>query len=326
MSHNHEIELSVVVPVFNEAAGIANFHQNLINALDRTELSSYEIIYCNDGSSDNSLEELTKIAADNQSVSVISFTRNFGKEYALTAGISASVGDAVLSIDGDGQHPVNLLDEFITRWRGGARLVIGLRDSSQGSSFNRRLGSSLFHWLFNHMSNQTLLPGSTDYRLIDVSVRQEFLRLNEDSRITRGLIDWLGFEPEYVHFEANSNDSGSESFSFSKQLALASSSFTSLAVRPLYLFGYLGIFITITSLIAGLIIIFEQFLLNDPLAWDFTGSAMLAILIIFFVGIILMSQGILSLYVSSLLKQSKNRPLYIIDRRNSVNINAPKTK
>lgn len=320
MSHQSNVELSVVVPVFNEATGIAIFHQNLHEALESTELKSYEIIYCDDGSSDESVQTLHSIADRDKFVKIVALTRNFGKEYALTAGIESSIGDAVLSLDGDGQHPVNLIDQFVKKWRAGSRLVIGVRDTGHGAALGRRISSKAFHWLFNHMSSQTLLLGSTDYRLIDQSVRLEFLKLKENNRITRGLIDWLGFQPDYIYFQANDNDSGSDSFSLSSQLALASSSFTSLAVKPLYIFGYLGIFIAASSFILGMIVLIEQLLLGDPLLWNFTGTAMLAILIIFLVGIILMSQGVLSLYISSILNQSKDRPLYVVDHKNSVGI------
>jgi hypothetical protein len=164
-----------------------------------------------------------------------------------------------------------------------------------------------------------MVPRSSDYRLIDRSVQQEFIRLQEPDRMTRGLIDWLGFERAYIEYPASArvNGSGTAGYSIAALTKLAANSFVSLSPTPLYLSGYIGILITVGSLLLGAFIIIEQLILGDPWQLKFTGTAMLSTLVLFLVGILLISQGIMALYISHIHSQSKNRPLYIIDQAGS---------
>jgi dolichol-phosphate mannosyltransferase len=170
------------------------------------------------------------------------------------------------------------------------------------------------------LAGQELVPGSTDFCLIDQAVQQAFLNFKEDGRITRGLIDWLGFRREFIYFEARARADGSSSYSRQQLMGLAANSFVSLSPKPLYLFGYLGVLITVAALLLGTSVLIEQVILGDPWHWKFTGTAMLGILTLFLVGIILLSQGILSLYISHIHSQSKGRPLYVIDYSGSSGI------
>ena len=312
--------LSVVVPLYNESAGVANFHASLIQVVDDVSAGSYEIIYCDDGSADNTGSVIKQLRAGDSQIKLISLSKNFGKENALAAGISQATGQAIIMLDGDGQHPVELIPKFVDAWKAGAQVVVGVRSENQKEGFTKRFGSKVFYKLFNSLTGQKMLAGSTDFRLIDKVVQQAFLELKESDRITRGLIDWLGFKRELIYFTANARQAGSASYSNRKLIRLATDSFVSLSPTPLYLFGYLGVFITFSSLLLGLSVILEQLILGDPWHWKFTGTAMLGILIIFLVGIVLMSQGILSLYISHIHTQSKQRPLYIIDYGKSAGI------
>ncbi len=312
--------ISVVVPLYNEAAGLATFHKALVKQLNAVSKDSYELIYCDDGSLDDTAKVVQKFIASNKKVRLLRLTRNFGKENALTAGISVAKGQAIIMIDGDGQHPVELLPEFIASWKKGSRVVIGLRSRSKNENYIKRLSSNWFYKIFNQLTNNELVSGATDFRLIDRSVQQAFLAIEETDRITRGLIDWLGFQPTYISFDVRPRIAGNASYSNRKLIRLAANSFVSLSPKPLYMFGYLGILITFSAFILGLAVLIEQLLLGDPLHWKFTGTAMLGILILFLVGIVLMSQGILSLYISHIHSQSKGRPLYVVDYNQSVGI------
>jgi dolichol-phosphate mannosyltransferase len=305
--------ISFTIPLHNEAAGIADFHAQLEKmAVNATE-DSYEIVYCDDGSSDQTGDIVRKICRTNPHVILIQLSRNFGKESALSAAIHQAHGQAIIMLDGDGQHPISAIPAFITSWRAGNKVVVGQRTGKDTETLTKRLGSWLFYSLFNRMTNQKLVAGTTDYRLIDRSVQQAFLALPETDRITRGLIDWLGFSRAYVPITRIARMSGTPSYSLRKLVVLATNSFVSLSSVPLYLFGYLGLIITTLSTILGLSVIVEQILLRDPWHWRFTGSAMLGILIVFLVGIVLISQGVISLYLSRVYTQAKQRPLYIID-------------
>lgn len=312
-----QVVLSLVVPVYNEGAGLLLFHDSLIKSLKAQQ--DYEIIYIDDGSADDTASVVKDLARSDESVRLLKLSRHFGKENALTAGINQATGQAIITIDGDGQHPVRLVDEFIDKWRQGARVVVGVRLPG-GVPMIKRLSSRAFYTVFNHGTGQKLVPGSTDFRLIDKEVKLAFQSLPERDRITRGLIDWLGFERDYVYFEAGPRMKGKPGYSLRQLLQLAANSFVSLSPKPLYIFGYLGLLITAAAFLLGVAVIVEQLLLGDPWAWDFTGSAMLAIMILFLVGLILLSQGILSMYVSHIHSQSKGRPLYVIDKSGSIGI------
>ena len=319
MNHVTDGLISVVIPLYNEAAGITQFHEQLSAVLENTS-PGYEIIYVDDGSSDGSATLIRSLAQKDTHVRLVALSRNFGKESALAAGIAQASGKAVIMLDSDGQHPVEIIPDFIKAWHDGAQVVIGLSQNKQGEGVFKRVGSKLFYKIFNKAADQPLIPGSTDYRLIDAEVREAFLRLDENDRITRGLIDWLGFERTYIHFVTKQRAHGTATYNRRKLISLAANSFVSLTSTPMFLFGYLGLIITALSFILGTAILIEQLLLEDPLNWNFTGTAMLGVLIIFLVGIVLLSQGILSLYVAHIHTQSKQRPLYIINHAASAGI------
>jgi dolichol-phosphate mannosyltransferase len=316
MTDTARSKLSIVVPLYNESATLRPFHKSLLKVLGNLKLP-YELIYCDDGSNDNTSEIAVELCADNSSVKLIKFSRNFGKESALSAGIKAATGNAIISIDGDGQHPVEVIPEFVKLWHSGAQTVIGVRDNTKHAGQFKRFSSWAFYKIFNKITDQELTQGSTDFRLIDRSVQQEFLKLEETDRITRGLIDWLGFRREYVYFTPKPREEGSSSYSHSKLIKLAMNSFVSLTPRPLFIFGYLGCFITLGALIVGCAVFIEQILFGDPWHWKFTGTAMLGILTVFLVGLVLLSQSILALYISHAHNQTLRRPLYIIDHAGS---------
>jgi glycosyltransferase involved in cell wall biosynthesis len=310
--------LSVVVPLYNEAGGLQRFHDGLLEVVKGLTYD-FEIIYVDDGSEDDTTKIIRQFSLKNESVKLLKLSRNFGKENALTAGITAARGPAILMLDGDGQHPVESIPEFFEKWQNGAKVVVGIRQGKV-AGWMKRTSSRLFYKLFNRLTGQQLKAGSTDFRLLDRSVQQVFLELKERDRITRGLIDWLGFKRDYVYFKASPRMHGEAAYSSQQLINLATNSFVSLSPKPLYMIGYLGVFITAGALVLGSVVFFEQIILNDPFNWNFTGTAMLGILTLFLVGIVLLSQGILSLYVSHIHSQSKGRPLYVIDAQQSIGI------
>ncbi|HVO86431.1 MAG TPA: glycosyltransferase family 2 protein, partial [Candidatus Binatia bacterium] len=314
-----EPKISFVIPVYNESAGLDDFHSSLVNCLDKSGLDDREIIYVNDGSTDGSLKKLNVVAKNDKSVRVLALSRNFGKEIATTAGIQAAHGAAVITIDGDGQHPVELIPEFIGRWQAGAKVVIGLRISNHKEGLVKRFGSKLFYGLFNRFTGAKLIPGSTDFRLIDRTVQAEFNRMSEHNRITRGLIDWLGFEREYIKFKAKPRQSGDAGYSFKKLFKLAIDSTISLSLSPLYIAAIFGAVVLPLSMLLGLFMLTDA-ALSDPLNLNATGSAYVIVLILFLIGVLLVSQGIIGLYLSHIHTETQNRPLYIVDKASSVNI------
>lgn len=304
--------ISIIIPCYNEEGNIKPFFKHLSSVLKNDGVNNYELIYVNDGSKDNTLVELNKLSREHKLVRVINLSRNFGKEIATTAGIHQSKGDAVIMIDADGQHPPELIAEFIRRWRNGAKVVVGVRKSNQKEGIVKKYGSKLFYMLFNSMTESTLTPGATDFRLIDKVVKNEFMRMTERNRITRGLIDWLGFNQEFVYFVANARTIGEASYSTSKLIKLALNSFISLSLKPLYFSAYAG---AIILPLVVLLIIFSivETIIGDPMHLNITGSAYIGMVTLFLVGVILLSQGIVALYLSRIHTETQNRPLFVIN-------------
>ncbi|MCL2869307.1 glycosyltransferase family 2 protein [Candidatus Saccharibacteria bacterium] len=311
------MKLSIVVPAYNEAASIEKFHRSLVDVLK--SIGSHEIIYVDDGSRDGTLDKLYQLTTS-ETVKIVSLSRNFGKEAALTAGLAQAKGDAIIMLDSDGQHPVELIPEFIAAWQAGSQVVIGVRKQNKHHSVIARAGSWLFNVLLHLISSSKVVPGATDFRLIDSSVKDEFLKLTEKRRITRGLIDWLGFDTKYIYFNQKNRIAGKPSYNFRKLTGLAIHSFVASGPTPLYLFGWVGGFITIISGIVGLFVIIEALILRDPMHLDITGSGALGLLVLFLVGIVLVSQAVTALYISSIHTEALNRPLYVIDKKKSKNL------
>jgi dolichol-phosphate mannosyltransferase len=305
------LELSVVVPVYNEANGIEEFHRQL-KALLSDNGWSYEIIYVDDGSLDASSEIIDRLAKTDSTVHPLHLSRNFGKEISTTAGLHMSIGQASIMIDADGQHPIKLIPDFVHKWQAGTKVVVGVRTANRNEGIIKHYGSKLFYGLLKMLGVPNIIPGATDFRLIDRQVLTTFNKLTEHKRVTRALIDWLGFDREYIHFTANSREIGSASYSYKKLLHLAIDGFVSLSFTPLYLSGYLGMFITLSSFLAGLFVVIEKYFFHDPFKLGITGTALLAIFIMFLVGILLIGQGLLALYVARVYTEVQNRPLYIL--------------
>lgn len=305
--------ISIIVPVYNERAGLAMFHQELTAVLATMPEHTYEIVYCNDGSTDGSADIIRTLHKNDPRVRLLSLSRNFGKEITTTAGLHAATGEAIITLDADGQHPVELLPKFIAKWQAGKKVVIGVRTANEREGTIKRYGSKLFYRLFSRLAAVQLVPGATDYRLIDKSVQAEFARMNERNRITRGLIDWLGFDRDYIYFKAKARQAGEASYSVRKLVKLAVDSIISLSISPLYMVAYIGAIVLPVSVLIGVVML-GNVILGDPLALHATASAYVIVFMLFLIGVLLVSQGIIGLYLSHIHTETQNRPLYIIDK------------
>jgi polyisoprenyl-phosphate glycosyltransferase len=314
--------LSAVIPLYNESAGFEAFNDSLVAVLHDIGMP-YELVYVNDGSVDGTLSKLQLVAKHNPAVRIVSLTRNFGKEVATTAGIHTARGNAIVTLDADGQHPVELIPKLVARWQAGAKVVIGIRTSNQKEGFVKRYGSALFYGLFSKLMGIKLQPGLSDFRIIDRSVQQEFVRMTERNRITRGLIDWLGYSPEYIKFAAKQRLAGDASYSFRKLVKLAVDSVISLSISPLYIAAYIGGVILPLSLLIGLGMLLNL-IARDPFGLHVTAGAYVLVLILFLIGVLLLSQGIIGLYLSHIHTETQNRPLYVIDTERSLRLNENK--
>lgn len=303
--------ITVVVPVYNEAPNLPTLYKTICSAVEKLPYL-FELVFIDDGSRDDSVRRLQTIAKRDNRVHVIEFARNFGKEAAISAGLHTAHGAAALMIDADMQHPPEMINQFITKWRAGADVVVGVRTYHRTESWFKRVSSRLFYRLLGMVSQTAVTPHASDYRLVDRRVIDAFTQLTERSRITRGLIDWLGFKRDYVHFEAAPRRFGQRGYSYRKLFGLAMHSFTSFSFVPLKFAGYLGGILVLTAGPTGLFVYIEKYLMNDPLQLHFTGTAMLALMLLFSVGVILACMGMVAMYIARIHIEVMNRPLYVV--------------
>ena len=293
------MKISFVIPVYNEEKGFLKFYNSLLLPELEKIKYDYEVILVNDGSKDKSLEVIQKLADEDKRIKVLSFSRNFGKEVALTAGIREAEGDGILT-------------------------MIGVRGKYEKHGLIAKAGSKLFYAMLRAMGVKDTVPGSTDFRLIDRCVADEYNKLTEHGRITRGLMDWMGFKKVYIDYIYGNRLAGKPSYNFSKLFGLAIDSFISLSTTPLLIFAWIGGFITIASFILGVFVLIEEFAMGDPIGLKWTGTTCVSIFITFLIGLVMISQSVTALYVSHIHAEAQGRPLYIIDRKNSRNLKKEK--
>lgn len=310
--------ISVVVPVYNEEAGIIDFlDEQLGPVLNELDYET-EVILVNDGSRDKTLEKIDKTKMrKKKNLKLITFARNFGKEVALSAGINFAKGDAVILIDADGQHPVEMIPKMLEKWEEGAEIVTAVRDEN---TTKHKLGSKVYYTMMKMFGNRDIVVGAMDFRLISRNIADGFNEFTERNRLTRGLIDWMGVEQTYIKVKTKNRKNGKPTYSAKRLRTLTIDSLVSASRTPLLIFGYIGIFITIASLILGLFILIQQYILGDPLGLDWSGAVAMSVFVSFLVGLVLISQAVTALYISQIHTEAKGRPLYIVDKKKSFGI------
>ncbi|HSW99008.1 MAG TPA: glycosyltransferase family 2 protein [Candidatus Saccharimonadales bacterium] len=305
--------ISIIVPIHNEAQNIPLLYKELTKHTARVHYQ-FEFLFVDDGSTDDSPTELQRLTGKDERVRVLEFARNFGKEAAVSAGLDAAWGEAAIILDADLQHPPALIPKFITAWEKGNDVVIGVRRYSKEEGRLKRLTSDWFYSLLHMVAHTQITPHASDFRLLDKKVIRVFRQLTERDRITRGLIDWLGFKRAYINFTAPPRKHGAAAYGWGKLIVLAINSFTGYSLFPLKLAGYLGLFILLLAVPAGSFLCLERFVLRDPWHWNITGTALLAIMILVLVGIMLGCLGLISLYIARIHSEVSNRPLYVVRR------------
>lgn len=302
--------ISIIVPVYNEADNLPLLYKELS---DRSRMLPYqfEMLFVDDGSQDDSIKVLNRFAKRDRRVRLIRFSRNFGKEAAVTAGLHAARGNAALIMDADMQMPPSLMEQFIRKWESGAEVVVGVF-KSRNLSLVKKAGAKVFYNIMRRISHTKITPNATDYRLLDRKVINVFNQFTERNRITRGLIDWLGFERDYIYFEQQPRKFGTPGYTFRKLLNLAMNSFTAYSLLPLRLAGYIGAAILAISIPMGIFLYVERYVLGDYLHLGINGTTMLAMLTVFMVGLVLTCLGLMAMYIAHIHAEVTNRPLYVV--------------
>ena len=316
--------ISIIIPAYNEAAALPQLHVRLGEALAPLRATyACELIFVDDGSTDATASVIESICAADPDARFIELSRNFGKEIAVSAGLQHAHGDAAIILDADLQHPPQLIPTFVQLWEKGADTVIGVREKNAQEGLVKRAGSDLFYKIMNRIGSTKITPYATDFRLVDRKMIDAFNSFTERNRMTRGLFDWMGFKKEYVSFVAPPRMDGDARYRTGQLFRLAMTSFVTHSLLPLKLAGYAGVIITTCAGVLGLFVLIEQVVLNDPLGFNFSGAAMLAVFTLFLVGIVLSCLGLIALYIANIHSEVVNRPLYVIRKKN---VDSPKTR
>jgi dolichol-phosphate mannosyltransferase len=306
--------ISLILPCYNEQDSIAFAYKQITNFWQKKiKKYDYEIIFIDDGSYDNSLSEIQKILKKDSKVKLLEFSKNFGKEIALTAGINNCQGDSCLMLDVDLQYPIESIPDFIQKWEEGFEVVIGVRERKETKNIIEKIGSFLFYKVMGIISETMIVPGALDYRMLDRKAIDSFNRFTERGRITRNLIDWMGFKQTYILYKEKARLRGEASFTFVKRFKLAFDGFISHSLVPLKLAGYLGLFITLTTGITGVFALITQIMLfYRTQSLIFSAPFLLGLLNSFLIGIVLICLGLMALYIANIHTEVINRPIYIL--------------
>jgi glycosyltransferase involved in cell wall biosynthesis len=305
-------KLSVVIPAFNEEKNISFLVSEVVKTLNSTKYD-FELILVDDGSKDNTLNEIKVQAEIHHNVFYIELSKNFGKDYALKSGIDLANGDAVITMDADLQHPPHLLPQMLKYWDEGYDIIYTYREDANPHVKNyQKVASRLFYKGINALSDITLENGISDFRLMDQKVVHELRKIEEYEIFFRGMVKWVGFIQKGIPYTPAQRHTGEASYSFINLAKLAVGSIMAFSVRPLYIATGLGLFFSLASLLYIPYIAISYFAGYDALS----GWASLIATISFFGGIQLLVLGIIGMYLGKIFLQTKHRPNYIIRSTN----------
>lgn len=298
--------ISIVFPVFNEAGNIESLLQRVEQHVPKQY--GYEYLFIDDGSSDETLALIKKLGKTDRRVKYLSFTRNFGHQHALRAGLDTAVGAAVISMDGDGQHPAELLPKMIREWERGAKIVYTRRANDPNLSAMKNLTSNFFYRLINLMSETKIEVGAADFRLLDREVVETLKALPESTLFLRGLVTWSGYSAKALDYRPGRRSWGKSKYTYPRMLQLAVDAITSFSIVPLRLATVIGFFMAMATGLYGLYAIIAWF--TD---WQvITGWPSVIISVLFIGGLQLMILGIIGEYIGKIFMETKKRPLYIV--------------
>ncbi len=306
-------KVSVVIPMYYEEEVAQICYDRVSSVLEKLKKEyDYEIIFVNDGSKDKTLSILKEIANKNNKVKIISFSRNFGHQSAVTAGIKEVSGDAIVIMDADLQDPPELIPDMLKLWEDGYEVIYGKRNTRKGESAFKLLTAKMFYSFLNAMSEVEIPKNTGDFRLVDRSVIDVINNLPEHNKFLRGLFSWVGFEQKEFLYDRPKREFGETKYPFKKMMKLAKDGIISFSTKPLKIVGGLGIFSILLSMI---ILIYS--ILSYALNWNnlADGWTSIMVCITFFAGVQLFSLWIMSEYISRIYDESKGRPEYIIKEK-----------
>ncbi len=310
--------ISIVIPVLNEAANVDRLVTRLTPVLDQLPDATWELVFVDDGSQDGTLERLRTLNADDSRIKAISFSRNFGKEIALAAGIRYATGDAVILMDADLQHPPELLSKFVARWRDGYQIVYGERQDRDTDGTLRRLVSVAFYKIFNALVKTDIPEGAGDFRLLDRKAADAMNRMREASRFNKGLFSWIGFKTVGVPYTVAAREGGGGSrWNIRRLVHFALDGLTAFSTLPLRLSTLLGLIVSIVAFAYAIVTIVKTMVFGV----DVPGYPSIIISVMLFAGVQLIVLGIIGEYLGRVYEEVKARPLYLVAEE--IGVDAP---
>ena len=304
-------KISLVIPMYYEEQVAEECYKRVTNVLKNIEEYDYEIIFINDGSKDKTLEILEKIAKEDNKVKVISFSRNFGHQAAVTAGLKYTTGNAIIIMDADLQDPPELIPDMLNYWKNGYDVIYGKRKKREGESAFKLLTAKVFYETLNKLSDVEIPKDTGDFRLVDRKVVDVVNNLLEHNKFLRGLFSWVGFKQYAYEYERKERFAGKTKYPFKKMMKLAKDGIFGFSTKPLKIVGGLGI---ISVIISIAILIYA--ILSYTYSWNNLTSGWTSIMctMTFLGGVILLSLWMIGEYIGRIYEETKQRPQYIIDK------------
>lgn len=310
--------ISVVVPMYFEEEVAQECYNRLKSVMLQNDIN-YEFVFVNDGSTDRTIEILSEIAANDYRTKIVNFARNFGHQIAVTAGIAAAKGDAIVIIDADLQDPPEVIPELIAKWEEGYEVVYAKRKQRKGETWFKLLTAKYFYKFLNYMSDIDIPKDTGDFRIIDRKVADVFNQMTERNRFIRGMMSWVGFRQTYVEYERDERFAGETKYPLKKMIKFASDGIIAFSTKPLRIVMTLGLLSVLISIIVLLYTITVKIIGTGTQ----TGWASIMVAITFFSGIQLLGLGIVGQYIARIYDESKNRPIYIV--KETINIEQEET-
>lgn len=300
--------VSIVVPVFNETEVINTFYDRVKRVLNSLDSFSYEIIFIDDGSKDDSHKKLVDLANSDPGVKVIKFSRNFGHQIAITAGVDVAEGDAVVVIDADLQDPPEVIKKFVEKWEEGYDVVYGIREKREGENKFKLFTASLFYRMLKPLVKIDIPVDVGDFRLMSKRAVEQIRKLREKDRFVRGLVSWIGFKQTGVYYSRDKRYAGETKYPFRKMIKFAFDGITSFSSVPLKLASWLGYFTSFLAFVYACSVFIQK-----ALGYTVQGWATIMVGMLFLGGVQLICLGIMGEYIGRIFSEIKPRPMYIIE-------------
>ncbi|MDQ0244133.1 dolichol-phosphate mannosyltransferase [Bacillus fengqiuensis] len=301
------VKYSIIIPVYNEELVVRETYKRLKAVMEQTD-GLYELLFVNDGSKDKTIDILKELSVRDETVKYLDFSRNFGHQIAITAGMDYAAGEAVVIIDADLQDPPELILEMIQKWKEGYEVVYAKRTKRKGETFFKKQTAHLFYRVLRASTEIDIPLDTGDFRLIDRKVCDQLVSMKERSRFVRGLVSWVGFKQTAIEYERDERLAGETKYPLKKMLRFSMDGITSFSYKPLKLASILGIFLSFSSVIWMFIVLYLKLFTESTV----TGWSSLLMTMLFFNGVVLVMLGVIGEYIGRIYDEAKDRPLYIL--------------